>query len=279
MKYIAAPAWLDKRKKEDNVRIVDCRFQLDNPDAGRTGYQESHIPGAVYFDLEKDLSGTVNTHGGRHPLPNMEEFAEKLSKAGIDQNTEIIAYDDQSGAMAARFWWMLRYMGHDKTFVLDRSFSEWEKEGRPVESRKPEFSFKRFIPQLQPNMLAPLEEVKLALHDKDASLIDGRDAKRYDGEQDKVDHTAGRIPGAEHYYWKEVLDKKGRWKTTKALEEHFRELSKQEKIISYCGSGVTACVNILALKEAGFDQARLYAGSWSDWISYDDLPISRGQGD
>ncbi|MGY4690064.1 sulfurtransferase [Salibacterium sp. K-3] len=275
MNTIVKPEWVERKRKDEGVRVVDCRFQLGDPDAGRTAYLKDHIPGAVYMDLDKDLSAPVETHGGRHPLPDMETFAETLSTAGIDHDTEVIAYDDQGGAMAARFWWMMTFAGHRSTFVLDRPFSTWKQEGFPSTSEETDIKRKEFEPDIQPDMLASVEEMKLALHEETSAIIDGREGARYRAEQEPVDHTAGHIPGAENYYWKEVLDKDSVWKNTEDLQRHFQDLQKDEKIYSYCGSGVTACVNILALKEAGFEYPRLYAGSWSDWISYDDLPVEK----
>ncbi|RSL33421.1 sulfurtransferase [Salibacterium salarium] len=276
MRYLVTPSWLLHQLNTENVRVVDCRFQLGAPDQGQKEYRQAHIPGAVYFDLEKDMSQPVDTHGGRHPLPDMEEFASKLSDAGIDQETTVVAYDDQGGAMAARFWWMLMYLGHEKTFVLDRPFSQWKQSEFPVDPHVPSFESRSFVPQVEPNRIVHLEEVKLALQEDGVQLIDGRDEERYLGKKDNVDGVAGHIPGAEQYFWKDVLDEKGVWKDKEALKHHFKDLDDDKKIFSYCGSGVTACVNVLALKEAGYENPKLYVGSWSDWISYDDLPINRG---
>ncbi|MFD2704483.1 sulfurtransferase [Salibacterium lacus] len=275
MKYIVEPEWVEKVRSRLDVRIVDCRFQLGKPEAGKQAYQNEHIPGAVHMDLEKDLSAAEESYGGRHPLPDMDQFSEALSEAGIDQDTMVIAYDDQGGAMAARFWWMMMYAGHARTFVMDRPFSLWKQEGYPVESREPEWKRREFTAGIQPQMLASVEEIKLALHEESSRIIDGRDEKRYRGETEPVDHTAGHIPGAEHYFWKGVLNENQIWKRPEELKSHFYQLPEEEKIYSYCGSGVTACVNVLALKEAGYENPRLYAGSWSDWISYGDLPVEK----
>ncbi|MDQ0299394.1 thiosulfate/3-mercaptopyruvate sulfurtransferase [Salibacterium salarium] len=276
MKYLVTPSWLLNQLDRDNLRIVDCRFHLENPEQGRKEYRDAHIPGAVYFDLEKDMSAPVGIHGGRHPLPEIDDFANCLSEAGIDQDTTVIAYDNQGGAMAARFWWMLRYLGHQKTFILDRSFSHWEQLDYPLEQEVPFYENKKFTPQLEPNNLVHLEEVKLSLQQDEIQLIDGRDDKRYEGIEDNVDGVPGHIPGAKQYFWKDVLDENGVWKNTEKLQAHFKNVADADQIVSYCGSGVTACVNVLALMEAGYNSPRLYAGSWSDWTSYDDLPISKG---
>ncbi|SFL71788.1 sulfurtransferase [Salibacterium qingdaonense] len=275
MKYIVEPEWVEKVRSRQDVRIVDCRFQLGKPEAGKEAYEKEHIPGAVHMDLERDLSAAEGPYGGRHPLPDMDQFSEKVSEAGINHDTVVIAYDDQGGAMAARFWWMMMYAGHARTFVLDRPFSLWKQERYPVESRQPEVKRREFTTSIQPQMLASVEEMKLALHEASSRIIDGRDEKRYRGEAEPVDHTPGHIPGAEHYFWKDVLNENQVWKRPEELKNYFHELPKEEKIYSYCGSGVTACVNVLALKEAGYENPRLYAGSWSDWISYRDLPVEK----
>ncbi|SFP43076.1 sulfurtransferase [Salibacterium halotolerans] len=276
MTYIVDPEWVNDACQREDVRIVDCRFQLGEPEAGKAAYEKEHLPGAVHIDLERDLSAPAEPVGGRHPLPDMDEFADILSEAGIDHHTDVVAYDDQGGAMAARFWWMMMYAGHERTFVMDRPFSLWKEEGYPVESRQPELKRKEFILRIQPQMLASIEEVKLALHEESSRIIDGRDERRYRGETDPVDHTAGHIPGAGHYFWKDVLDEHLIWKGPKELKDHFQHLPEENRIYSYCGSGVTACVNVLALNEAGYENPRLYAGSWSDWISYGDLPVEKG---
>ncbi|RSL33771.1 sulfurtransferase [Salibacterium salarium] len=275
MKYLVTPSWLLNQLDRDNLRVVDCRFHLENPEQGRKEYRDAHIPGAVYFDLEKDMSAPVGIHGGRHPLPEIDDFADCLSEAGIDQDTTVIAYDNQGGAMAARFWWMLRYLGHQKSFILDRSFSHWKQLNYPLEQEVPSYENKKFTPQLEPNNLVHLEEVKLSLQQDGIQLIDGRDEKRYEGIEDNVDGVPGHIPGAKQYFWKDVLDENGVWKNTEELQAHFKNVADADQILSYCGSGVTACVNVLALMEAGYNSPRLYAGSWSDWISYDDLPINK----
>ncbi|WP_158735378.1 sulfurtransferase [Alteribacillus sp. YIM 98480] len=273
MRYLVTSGWLEQQLNKKEYRVVDCRFHLDAPYKGRDLYKEGHIPGAVYFDLEMDMSAEEENHGGRHPLPDMNDFAEKLSNCGIDKSTKVVAYDDQGGAMAARFWWMLMYLGHKDVYVLDRPFSIWKEEKRPVEQHIPTYEPKVFLPEIEPHLLVHLEEVKLVLQDKTAALIDARDKDRFKGKRDNVDGIAGHIPGARHYFWKNVLDESGKWKDSNKLKTYFKDLPKEDDIFSYCGSGVTACVNVLALKEAGHENARLYAGSWSDWITYDDLPI------
>lgn len=276
MKHLITPDELEQKLGTETI-IADCRFTLGSPDTGRQEYEKGHIPGAIYVHLEEDLSDITEEHGGRHPLPDMDSFAVKAGEWGIDLTTEVVVYDDQNGAMASRLWWMLRYLGHEQVYVLNSSYSSWEKEEFPVDTTTPEPEKKIFTTELKPNMLVHIEEVKVALHDNKTKLMDARDYERYSGQKDEVDPQAGHIPGADHYFWGDVINSSNTWKTPQELKEHFQEIGKYEQVISYCGSGVTAAVNVLAMEEAGYDHARLYAGSWSDWSSYPDLPIEKSE--
>lgn len=277
MSNLVSKEWLREHLQDDHVVVVDCRFVLGNPEAGRRAYEEGHIPGAVYFDLEEDLSGPIKEHGGRHPLPDLGTLALKLGAAGIDDTVQVVAYDDQGGAMASRFWWLLKFMGHSQVRILDESFSQWKEAGYPVSQEATARSARSFVPQVQTPMLVSMEDVRDRLGRKDTVLIDSRDARRYLGLEEPLDRVAGHIPGARNYFWKDALDETGRWKAGEDQRERFAALSSAEEIIVYCGSGVTACPNILALTEAGFNQVKLYSGSWSDWVSYEDNPIATGE--
>jgi thiosulfate/3-mercaptopyruvate sulfurtransferase len=278
MKNVVSMRWLLARLYEPDLVIADCRFQLGSPDAGRKAYEESYIPGAVYFDLEKDLSGPVGEHGGRHPLPDIGELAAKLSKAGIDETVRVVAYDDQGGAMASRFWWLLRYLGHEKVYVMDQGFTAWKNAGFPVTSAAPPIRVPRkFVPRMQEGMLAGVEDVRRAVREGTDVLIDSREGPRYRGETEPLDKAAGHIPTAKNRFWKDGIGPDGLWKRPEEQRSRFADLNQNDRIIVYCGSGVTACPNVLALEEAGFANVRLYAGSWSDWISYPDNPIATGE--
>lgn len=276
MRVIAESDWLVNQLSDPNLVIVDCRFSLKDPTSGRKAYEHSHIPGAVYFDLEKDLSGEIETHGGRHPLPNLLEFKSKIEKAGISNDTTVIAYDGGEGAFAARFWWMLTYLGHQNTYVLNGGFTGWEKKGFPVQSEQVEKSLASFEIQMQPKMLASYEDVKKVVDGKGSEtiLIDSREEKRYLGIEEPIDKKAGHIPGAMNKVWTEGLSN-GYFKPVKEQEERFSEFSKDQPLIVYCGSGVTAIPNYMALKQAGFTNVKVYIGSFSDWISWDDNSVSQ----
>lgn len=272
MKNVVEMEWLSGHLEDPNVRIVDCRFQLGAPHEGFNAYLEDHIPGAFYFDLEKDLSSKVKEHGGRHPLPDIEELASKLSAAGIDQHVTVVAYDDQGGPFASRMWWLLKYLGHSKTFVLNGTYSQWKEKDHDVTDKIPQISTHNFKINIQPSLLIERNELmeKVNSTNEDYILLDSREEKRYLGIEEPVDKVAGHIPNARHFFWKDALTLNQKWKTVEEQSSRLKGLDKEKEIIVYCGSGVTACPNVLTLKEADFPNVRLYVGSWSDWITYED---------
>ncbi|HDR4438026.1 sulfurtransferase [Bacillus thuringiensis serovar brasilensis] len=273
---IVTVEWLREHIEDENVRIIDCRFDLANPNWGREKYEEEHIPYALYFDLNVDLSSPVTEHGGRHPLPNVEEFADKLSQAGIDEHMTVIAYDSKAGANASRLWWLLNYIGHEKVYILDGGFPAWKENGLPITPEIPVVIRKTFKANIQDHMLVTMETVRENIDaGKDVTLIDSREPKRYAGVEELVDPKAGHIPTAVNYFWKDGMLQSGQFKNEAQQQERFQNLSKDKETIVYCGSGVTACPNIVALKLAGFQNVKLYAGSWSDWISYPENQIAK----
>ena len=266
---IVSPEWLATNTENPEVVIIDCRFSLADPELGQKQYQESHIPGAFYLDLNRDLASSVGKHGGRHPLPNIEELADKLSAIGINSaETLVIAYDDSRLAFAARLWWLLRYMGHSKVALLDGGFSGWKAAGYPVTNILPEPREGNFVAHLQQDLAVDIEAVKERKDLPGTVLVDSRESERYEGLREPIDPIAGHIPGAVNYPWQEVTDKTGKVRLTSEQKHRWAELEKAEEIIVYCGSGVTACVNLLSLEIAGIPDAKLYVGSWSDWCSY-----------
>ncbi|MDY7993118.1 sulfurtransferase [Paenibacillus polymyxa] len=281
MKSIVSKRWLLARLYEPDMIIADCRSLLGQAGAGRTQFNEDHIPGAVHFDLEEDLTAPLGEHGGRHPLPDVNTLAARLSRAGINAGSRIVAYDDQGGMMASRFWWLLRYLGHEQVYVLEEGYSAWKEAKFPVTSDQPIRIPSTFTPNVQPQMLTSMQEVqrvsKDSLPDGSSILIDSRERPRYLGLEEPIDQAAGHIPGAVNFFWKEVLDEQGSFKNAEQLQQHFADLDPNAEIIVYCGSGVSACPNVLALNEAGFSKVRLYPGSWSDWISYEENPVATGE--
>ncbi|MFE4711563.1 sulfurtransferase [Paenibacillus sp. NPDC056722] len=288
MEATVSKRWLLARLYEPEQTIVDCRFTLGKPLAGKESFEQEHIPGAVYLDLELDLSAPVSEHGGRHPLPDPQALAARLAKLGIGNTTRVVAYDDESGMNAARLWWLLRYLGHEQVFILEGGFSAWKAERFPVTDHQPIRIPSSFEPNLQSQMLAGVDEVRRvsghtltniadsALSPALPVLIDSRARERYLGLEETLDKKAGHIPGAVNFFWKDTQNEDGSLKSAEELQEHFANLDKDSEIIVYCGSGVTACPNVLALEKAGYTNVKLYAGSWSDWISYEENPIATG---
>jgi thiosulfate/3-mercaptopyruvate sulfurtransferase len=267
---ILTAARLHDRLSDPDVTIVDCRFALTDPELWRQQYVREHIPGAYYLHLNRDLSSPVSTHGGRHPLPDTNVFEAKLAQIGINDRTLVVAYDDSRFAFAARLWWLLRYYGHERVAVLDGGYSNWVKAGYPVTNDLPEPAARGNIRlQPQPERIVDIERVR-AIQDSSAQiLIDSREADRYLGKSEPIDPRAGHIPGAVNYPWQGVSDPNGFVLPVEAHRERWAAISPEVEPIVYCGSGVTACVNLLSIELAGSSGAKLYPGSWSDWCSYD----------
>ncbi|NJM73108.1 MAG: sulfurtransferase [Scytonema sp. RU_4_4] len=267
--FVVSCEWLLQHLDDSQVVIVDCRFSLADPQLGRQQYQESHISGAYYLDLNQDLSSPVEEHGGRHPLPNPIELANKLLAIGVNfQKTLVVAYDDSRLAFASRLWWLLRYLGHGQVAVLDGGFSAWKKAGYPVTDVIGEPRIVTFTPDLQPQMVVDISAVKSRKDLEEIALVDSREKERYLGIREPIDKIAGHIPGALNYPWQEVTDAAGFLLQQQEQRQRWLELENAKEIFVYCGSGVTACVNLLSLELAGIHTGKLYAGSWSDWISY-----------
>jgi thiosulfate/3-mercaptopyruvate sulfurtransferase len=269
LKYVKDKEWLLNNLNENNLRIVDCRFSLSEPEKGRQEYVKSHLSRAVFFDLEKDLSSPIQMHGGRHPMPMLEELVKKLETAGIDENTVVVAYDNGDGAFAARFWWLLKYLGHEKVHVLDGGFKGWLEGNYPVTTDIPSFEKADFLVNIKSEIMATTEEVKEVIEkqQKGKILIDSREEKRYLGLEEPIDKKAGHIPGAINKPWMEGFSG-SQYNPVEEQRQRFSDVDSENQIIVYCGSGVTATPNFLALKEAGFEKVKLYVGSFSDWISY-----------
>jgi thiosulfate/3-mercaptopyruvate sulfurtransferase len=261
------------RLTDPDIVILDCRFDLTQKEAGYSAYIEGHLPGALYFDLEKDLSSPVGKHGGRHPLPDVEALAEKLGRAGIDESKTVIVYDDQNGSYAARMWWLLKYYGHDKVFVTEEGFSSWVKTGYPVTTSIPHPEPRTFHPMVKEEWTVNMSEVKQLPEDE--LLMDARAPERYRGDIEPLDPKAGHIPGATNSFWLDNL-KDGKWLSKEVLHTRF-ETFQNQSISVYCGSGVTACALFLAMTEGGVTKVRLYPGSWSDWVSYETNPVETGE--
>ena len=260
------------------VRIVDTRFALGKPNAGREEFSEAHIPTAVFADLERDLSAPpqADRRGGRHPLPAIERLEATLSALGISNTDQVIVYDDPcagSGYHAAHFWWILRYLGHDAVSVLDGGFAAWQAAGGATESGPPLPNPGSFQAKPRPEMLVDAAYVQN--RGTATVLVDSRAPERFRGEFEPLDWKAGHIPGAVNMDWSQGLSE-GHFLTPEAQQERFKGIQNAAELIVYCGSGVSAGANMLALELAGISGAKLYAGSWSDWISDECRPFLTG---
>lgn len=267
--------WLQSHLQDSGLRIIDCRWILGNPGEGRRQYEQEHISGAVHLDVDTQLSGKEGP--GRHPIPDKRDFQKILSGVGVDRETTVIVYDEGKGMPAARLWWLLRYFGHEKVSLLDGGWNLWKKEMRPTGQEIPSFAEASFRGRAKLGWVLDKEGVDSLRDDPEVLLMDARAPERYRGEVEPIDARAGHIPGAENFpYIKTIDPDTGRFFPPETLRAEFRKIGadKAETIICYCGSGVTACTNILALKFAGFD-AKLYEGSWSDWAKDPDKPIAK----
>jgi thiosulfate/3-mercaptopyruvate sulfurtransferase len=243
--------------------IVDCRFSLADVSQGRTHYEAAHIPGAVYAHLDDDLSGPPVTDNGRHPLPTPDALRDLFSRLGIDGSKQVVAYDDAGGMIASRLWWMLRYMGHKAVAVLNGGWQVWQQAELPtragVEANLPA----EFSGEPAADWLVQIDAVT-----EQPLLIDSRGPVRYRGEEEPLDARPGHIPGAINYYFADNLDENGRFLSVDTLRNQLQALvgdTAVDDTTFYCGSGVSACVNLLALAHAGLGNGRLYVGSWSEW--------------
>jgi thiosulfate/3-mercaptopyruvate sulfurtransferase len=258
-------------------RVFDCRHDLANPKLGGEQYREAHIPGALFAHLDRDLSGRKTGANGRHPLPDPQDFEKWLEKTGLTPHDPAVCYDGGPGAMAARLWWMLRWVGHENVTVLDGGLAKWTKEGRPVTADVPLFSRFNYPIRLRADLAADLGAVEKSLGK--SLLLDARAPARYRGEQEPIDPIAGRIPGAKNRFNLENLSPDGTFKKPAQLKRELEPLLRDRspsEVIHYCGSGVAACHNLLAMEIAGLEGGKLYAGSWSEWSADPERPQERG---
>lgn len=261
------------------ARAVDCRFDLGDPGAGQLRYLEGHLPGAVYAHLDRHLSDLSKTGRGRHPLPDAADFARHLSRWGIASDTLVIAYDQTQSAFASRLWWMLRAAGHREVVVLDGGFDAWCHAGLPVEAEPALPAPVQRQVTFDPALVAGADDVERLRQDAARLLLDARPGPRFRGEIEPLDPVAGHVPGAVNRPLADNLETDGRFKSSAALQAEFASLlgaRDPSAVVSMCGSGVTACHNLLALAAAGLDGARLYPGSWSEWCARPGAAIATG---
>ncbi len=267
--HLDDPAWV----------VIDCRHELAAPAKGRADYAAGHLPGARFLHLDEDLSGPKTGRNGRHPLPDPAALAAKLGRCGVTRGVQVVAYDDQGGMVAARLWWLLRWLGHDAVAVLDGGVGRWVAEGRPVTTEVPPASAATFTPAPRAGLTVDAAFVQAHLGDPAVVVVDARAPNRWRGEDETIDPVGGRIPGARNRFFKDNPAADGRWKAPALLRSELLAAAGGAAAASQvhsCGSGVTGCHNLLALEIAGLPGARLYPGSWSEWCSDPARPVERG---
>lgn len=262
--HLSDPAWV----------IIDCRFRLNDPEAGEEAYLAGHIPGAIYAHLDRDLSGPPVTDRGRHPLPTPAEMTKLFSRWGIRENSQVVVYDDARGVFASRLWWMLRYMNHKNAAVLNGGLHAWLAAGYTTALGHEQKKVVVFTGEPRRDRLVIIDEVE-----RSPLLIDSRSPERYRGEEEPLDPRAGHIPGAVNHFYGNNYGEDGRFLTASELQERLAYLfttTDPEEAVFYCGSGVSACVNLLAAVHAGLGEPRLFVGSWSEWSQDEKRPAAVG---
>ncbi|TLY76373.1 MAG: sulfurtransferase [Gammaproteobacteria bacterium] len=278
------PAALAAHLADPDWAIVDCRFDLALPEWGAHAWAAGHLPNALYAHLDRDLSGARTALMGRHPLPAIAALTATLARWGIDKEVQVVAYDQGAGAYAARLWWLLRWLGHWRVAVLDGGFAAWERAGLPIEAAATVPAPRRFTAAPAAGLVvttAALARIVAAgaLRRGELTLVDARSADRFAGENETLDPVAGHIPGARNHPFSENLAAHGGFLSAPELRRRWADTLRERpvpRLIAMCGSGVTACHNLLALEAAGLTGARLYAGSWSEWIRDPARPVARG---
>lgn len=264
---------------DPNWIVCDCRHDLTNYEAGRRAYAKSHIPGARFLHLDEDLSGPRTGANGRHPLPHPITFTLRLGALGIDNGKQVIAYDASGGCYAARLWWMLRWVGHARAAVLDGGWGGWANAANAVTAESPATRATTFNPDLQPRHAVEAAFIAANLNGAEVCILDARSPDRFRGENETLDPVAGHIPGAVNRFFKLNLGTDGRFKPAIQLNDEFATLlgaRNPASVVHQCGSGVTACHNLLAMEVAGLTGSRLYPGSWSEWVSDRTRPVANG---
>ena len=264
--HLDDPAWV----------VVDCRHALGDFSLGRRLYGEAHIPGAFFADAEHDLAGEHTGTNGRHPLPDPDTFAAFLRGIGVNESTQIVAYDAGGDIFAARMWFLCRWIGHEACAVLDGGLAAWIAAGHPVTSVLPSPSRGTIRPVVQAHLVVDAPYILAHLGDPGMQLIDARAADRFAGRNETIDPVAGHIPGARNHVYKENFTDDGRFRPSRELRAAFERFGPGESIVHQCGSGISGALNLLATEVAGLHGARLYAGSWSEWIADPSRPIATG---
>ncbi len=275
MSNLVNSAWLKEHLNDKNIVIIDCRFNLMDKEYGKKSYENGHIKGARRIDIETELSSEVKIHGGRHPLPSIDELKNTFENVGISNDSIVVCYDEGDLSGPSRLWWILKYLGHKNVYVLDGGIKEFEESGGEITREIVSINKGKIDINIQENMRADMLYVRDRIDNKNVVIVDSREYKRYLGEFEPVDKKCGHIPNAKNYFWMNVLNKENEnynLKNKEELNKLFKEIKEYKEVIVYCGSGITACSNSLALSEIGINH-KVYTGSFSDWISYDDNKV------
>ena len=260
-----------------NWIVFDCRHQLADPSAGEAAYAKGRLPGAVFLHLDRDLSSPMNGGNGRHPLPDPRVLAQQLGAAGVSSASQVVVYDDAGGMIAGRLWWLLRWLGHDRVALLDGGINQWLREGRLLTTELPKLVPAVFEMSLR-DYVVSTELIESNLASGDLCVVDARSPDRFRGENETLDPVGGHIPGARNRFFRDNLEADGGFRPAAELRREFLGLLagvEPGQVVMQCGSGVSACHNLLAMEIAGLSGARLYAGSWSEWCSNLTRPVAR----
>jgi thiosulfate/3-mercaptopyruvate sulfurtransferase len=275
---IVSAEQLQRSLANPGLVIFDCRHELMSPDAGARAYGQSHLPGARFAHSETDLAGPKTGRNGRHPLPHPQAFIGWLGRNGVDADKQVVAYDFAAGSSAARLWWMLRWVGHERVAVLDGGWEGWIKAGLPVTAEQPRITATSFVGEPRP-MWVGVGFVHSRLGDPSLVVLDARTPERFQGLTEPIDPVAGHIPGARNRLFKDNLTADGRFRPPQELRQAFTDVlgtARPEQVVHQCGSGVSACSNLLAMEIAGLKGSRLYPGSWSEWVADPSRPVAKG---
>lgn len=275
------PQNLSNHLDDANLCIIDCRFDLANPKAGRRNYLDAHIAGAVFADLNDDLAAQPTAATGRHPLPDIGAIAATFGRLGVDRDTRVVVYDAGSGGIAARAWWLLRWLGHEDVALLNGGLALWNSLRLPLDSGEARVVPKLFEPCANDEWVITTEELCAGIEDIAAlNLLDARDRARFSGEAEPIDPVAGHVPGARNFPFSKSLNADGTWKSTQELQLLWKSHLGEDRSVEWaamCGSGVTACHLAISSIQAGYRPPRLYIGSWSEWIRNPDRPVGIGE--
>lgn len=277
---LVSAAQLAQHLNDPDWVVFDCRFTLSDPDSGRRTYQAGHIPGARYAHLNDDFSSEITGVSGRHPLPDPQLLALKLGQWGVDSSKQVVVYDDSLGSMASRMWWVLRWLGHQSVALLDGGVQRWIRDGHPITADPASIAPAEFTARPDNSMWVDANCIEEALRSDKCLIIDARAEERFSGEREVLDKVAGHIPGSINLPFEDNLDMGGTYLKAVELKEAYLDFLngvEPQRVVHMCGSGVTACHNVIAMEHAGLKGSRLYPGSWSEWITDPGRPVETGE--